>query len=142
MASAEPSSPSIPAQKTRLRSRAARQVTLVRRRYRLALLIQIIDNGPGIPEPLQARIFQPLVSGREGGSGLGLMLAQNFINQHHGTPTRLLNRNILDTFHPSLKATSRNPARFAALALILSIGRRSYPPFMLMSAAVPMPWIR
>ena len=68
----------------RLRSRAARQVTLVRRRYRLALLIQIIDNGPGIPEPLQARIFQPLVSGREGGSGLGLMLAQNFINQHHG----------------------------------------------------------
>lgn len=68
----------------RLRSRAARQVTLVRRRYRLAMLIQIIDNGPGIPESLQARVFQPLVSGREGGSGLGLMLAQNFINQHHG----------------------------------------------------------
>jgi two-component system nitrogen regulation sensor histidine kinase GlnL len=68
----------------RLRSRAARQVTLVRRRYRLALRIQIIDNGPGIPEPLQARVFQPLVSGREGGSGLGLMLAQNFINQHQG----------------------------------------------------------
>ncbi|MDE3011173.1 MAG: PAS domain-containing protein [Pseudomonadota bacterium] len=68
----------------RLRSRAARQVTLVRRRYRLALLVQIIDNGPGIPEALQARVFQPLVSGREGGSGLGLMLAQNFINQHHG----------------------------------------------------------
>jgi two-component system nitrogen regulation sensor histidine kinase GlnL len=68
----------------RLRSRAARQVTLVRKRYRLALLVQIIDNGPGIPESLQARVFQPLVSGREGGSGLGLMLAQNFINQHHG----------------------------------------------------------
>ncbi len=68
----------------RLRSRAARQVTLARRRYRTALLVQIIDNGPGIPEPLQARIFHPLVSGREGGSGLGLMLAQTFINQHHG----------------------------------------------------------
>ena len=67
-----------------LRSRAARQVTLARRRYRTAILVQIIDNGPGIPEPLQARVFHPLVSGREGGSGLGLMLAQNFINQHHG----------------------------------------------------------
>lgn len=68
----------------RLRTRAARQVTLARKRYRTAILAQIIDNGPGIPEPLQARIFQPLVSGREGGSGLGLMLAQTFINQHHG----------------------------------------------------------
>ncbi len=68
----------------RLRSRAARQVTLARKRYRTAILVQIIDDGPGIPEPLQARMFHPLVSGREGGSGLGLMLAQNFINQHHG----------------------------------------------------------
>ncbi len=67
-----------------LQSRALRQVTLARRRFRLGLLIRIVDNGPGIPEALQSRIFQPLVSGREGGSGLGLMLAQNLISQHHG----------------------------------------------------------
>ena len=36
---------------------------------------------------LQERIFYPLVSGRDGGSGLGLTLAQNFISQHHGTVT-------------------------------------------------------
>ncbi len=67
-----------------LQSRALRQITLARRRFRLGLLIRIVDNGPGIPESLQHRIFQPLVSGREGGSGLGLMLAQNLISQHHG----------------------------------------------------------
>ncbi len=67
-----------------LQSRALRQITLARRRFRLGLQIRIVDNGPGIPEALQNRIFQPLVSGREGGSGLGLMLAQNLISQHHG----------------------------------------------------------
>ena len=68
----------------RLRTRVARQVTLARRRYRHALAVEITDNGPGIPPELQGRVFHPLVSGRTGGSGLGLTLAQNFINQHHG----------------------------------------------------------
>jgi two-component system nitrogen regulation sensor histidine kinase GlnL len=68
-----------------LRTRVVRQVTLVKRRYRLALELQVIDNGPGIPEDIRERMFYPLVSGREGGSGLGLTLAQNFIQQHHGT---------------------------------------------------------
>jgi two-component system nitrogen regulation sensor histidine kinase GlnL len=67
-----------------LRTRIARQVTLARRRYRHAIAIEVTDNGPGIPEALRERIFHPLVSGREGGSGLGLTLAQNFVNQHHG----------------------------------------------------------
>lgn len=68
-----------------LRTRAVRQVTLAKRRYRLALQLQVIDNGPGIPDAIREQIFYPLVSGREGGSGLGLTLAQNFIQQHHGT---------------------------------------------------------
>jgi two-component system nitrogen regulation sensor histidine kinase GlnL len=68
----------------RLRTRVARQVTLARRRYRHALAVEVSDNGPGIPQELQERIFHPLVSGRDGGSGLGLTLAQNFVNQHHG----------------------------------------------------------
>ncbi len=68
----------------RLRTRVLRQVTLARRRYRHALVIEITDNGPGIPQELQERVFHPLVSGREGGSGLGLTLAQSFVNQHRG----------------------------------------------------------
>ena len=68
-----------------LRTRAQRQATLAKRRYRLALQLQVIDNGPGIPEAIRDQLFYPLVSGREGGSGLGLTLAQNFIQQHHGS---------------------------------------------------------
>jgi two-component system nitrogen regulation sensor histidine kinase GlnL len=68
-----------------LRTRIARQVTLIKRRYRLAVMVQIIDNGPGIPEGLQDKIFYPLVSGRADGHGLGLTLAQDFVSQHHGT---------------------------------------------------------
>ena len=67
------------------RTRAVRQVTLAKRRFRLALELQVIDNGPGIPEAMRDKIFYPLVSGREGGSGLGLTLAQSFVHQHHGT---------------------------------------------------------
>ncbi|MEW6314002.1 MAG: nitrogen regulation protein NR(II) [Pseudomonadota bacterium] len=68
-----------------LRTRVARQVTLAKKRYRHALQLQIIDDGPGIPEELREKIFFPLVSGREGGSGLGLTIAQTFVTQHHGT---------------------------------------------------------
>ncbi len=68
-----------------LRTRAVRQVTLVKKRYRLALEIKVVDNGPGIPEDIRERMFYPLVSGREGGSGLGLTIAQNFVQHHHGT---------------------------------------------------------
>ena len=68
-----------------LRTRVARQVTLAKRRYRLALELQVIDNGPGVTDDIRERMFFPLVSGREGGSGLGLTLAQSFVQQHHGT---------------------------------------------------------
>ena len=68
-----------------LRTRVARQVTFGRQRFRLALELHIEDNGPGVPDDIQDRIFHPLVSGRVGGSGLGLTLAQTFVQQHHGT---------------------------------------------------------
>ena len=68
-----------------LRTRVARQVTLAKKRHRLALELQVIDNGPGIPDDIREHMFYPLVSGREGGSGLGLTLAQSFVQQHQGT---------------------------------------------------------
>ncbi|MDH5207287.1 MAG: nitrogen regulation protein NR(II) [Burkholderiaceae bacterium] len=67
-----------------LRTRVARQVTIARTRHRLALDLHIVDNGPGIPDDLKDRIFFPLVSGRDTGTGLGLTLAQTFIQQHDG----------------------------------------------------------
>ena len=67
-----------------LRTRIARQITLGKQRWRLALELHIQDNGPGVPQALRERIFLPLVSGRDGGSGLGLTLAQTFVQQHRG----------------------------------------------------------
>lgn len=66
------------------RTRVVRQVTFGKQRYKLALELHVIDNGPGVPDSIKDRIFYPLVSGREGGSGLGLTLAQTFVQQHHG----------------------------------------------------------
>lgn len=68
-----------------LRTRIARQVTLAKRRWKLALDLHVIDSGPGVPDEIRDRIFFPLVSGRDGGSGLGLTLAQTFVQQHGGT---------------------------------------------------------
>ena len=48
------------------------------------LNIDVVDNGPGIPDHMLNRIFYPMVTGREGGTGLGLSLAQALINQHAG----------------------------------------------------------
>jgi two-component system nitrogen regulation sensor histidine kinase GlnL len=67
-----------------LRTRVARQVTIGKQRFRLALELHIEDNGPGVPDEIRDRIFYPLVSGREGGSGLGLTLAQTYVQQHLG----------------------------------------------------------
>jgi two-component system nitrogen regulation sensor histidine kinase GlnL len=68
----------------RMVTRIARQVTIARMRYRHAIAVSIEDDGPGVPPELADRIFYPLVSGRQGGTGLGLSLAQSFVSQHHG----------------------------------------------------------
>ena len=65
-------------------TRITRQVTIARNRHRLAIAVTIEDNGPGVPPEIAERIFYPLVSGREGGTGIGLSLAQSFANQHEG----------------------------------------------------------
>ncbi len=69
----------------RLTTRIARQVTIARLRHRHAIAVGVEDNGPGVPAELAERIFYPLVSGREGGTGLGLSLAQSFVSQHLGS---------------------------------------------------------
>ena len=67
-----------------LRTRATRQVTIARQRHKLALELQVIDDGPGVPGEIRDRVFNPLVSGREGGSGIGLALVQTYAQNHGG----------------------------------------------------------
>jgi two-component system nitrogen regulation sensor histidine kinase GlnL len=72
------------AQTVIFRTRIMRSITIRKQRHRLALELQVIDDGPGVAEEIQDRIFNPLVSGREGGTGLGLSLAQTFVHYHQG----------------------------------------------------------
>ncbi|AOS96192.1 Nitrogen regulation protein NR(II) [Microbulbifer aggregans] len=67
-----------------LRTRIQRRFTIGRRCCPLVCRIDIEDNGPGIAEEIRERIFYPMISGRAEGSGLGLSISQNIINQHRG----------------------------------------------------------
>lgn len=48
------------------------------------LQVEIIDDGPGLPPDLAADVFEPFVSGRENGTGLGLALISKIISEHDG----------------------------------------------------------
>ena len=50
----------------------------------LPLQVEIIDDGPGLPSEIAAEIFEPFVSGRENGTGLGLALVSKIIADHDG----------------------------------------------------------
>jgi len=67
-----------------IRTRIARQIMLHRRQHRMVAEVTVIDNGPGVPENIQDKVFHPLVTAREGGTGLGLSLAQDLLQQHGG----------------------------------------------------------
>ena len=51
---------------------------------RLPLNVEIIDDGPGLPPEISTDIFDPFVSGRENGTGLGLALVSKIISDHDG----------------------------------------------------------
>ncbi|MFA6809491.1 MAG: ATP-binding protein [Desulfoplanes sp.] len=48
------------------------------------VVMTVKDNGPGIPEELQDKIFQPFFSAKEEGTGLGLSIAKRIIEDHGG----------------------------------------------------------
>jgi two-component system nitrogen regulation sensor histidine kinase GlnL len=68
-----------------LRTRADHGVLIGETAHRLAVRVEIADNGRGVPEDLAERIFLPLVSGRAEGTGLGLPLAQQVAREHGGS---------------------------------------------------------
>ncbi len=68
-----------------LRTRAEHQVLIGDRSHRLALRVEVSDDGRGVPEDLVERLFLPLVSGRAEGTGLGLPLAQQIAREHGGS---------------------------------------------------------
>mgnify|MGYP001017001270 CR=1 FL=1 len=67
-----------------LSTRVLRNVTIGSVFHRLVARVEIIDNGPGIPQELIDSIFYPMISGRADGTGLGLSIAHAIIQQHKG----------------------------------------------------------
>jgi len=47
--------------------------------------IDVTDQGIGIPEPLLSRVFEPLVTGRDHGTGMGLAIAARIARSHGGS---------------------------------------------------------
>ena len=68
-----------------LRTRAEHGVRIGDDAHALALRLEVVDDGRGVPEALAERVFLPLVSGRAEGSGLGLALAQQVAREHRGS---------------------------------------------------------
>jgi two-component system nitrogen regulation sensor histidine kinase GlnL len=67
-----------------LRTRALTNASIGSRRYRVVASIQVEDDGPGVPVELKDTVFYPLVTGRQGGTGLGLAVAQDLVGRHDG----------------------------------------------------------
>ena len=68
-----------------LRTRAERGVRIGSELHALALRLDIVDDGRGVPDELAGQVFVPLVSGRADGSGLGLAMAQQVAREHRGS---------------------------------------------------------
>lgn len=67
-----------------LRTRVEHGLRWGDRVLRMALRLDVIDDGPGVPASLRDTLFQPLVSGRADGSGLGLALSREIAREHGG----------------------------------------------------------
>ena len=50
-------------------------------------MIEVLDRGTGLDPALRTKLFEPYVSTKRRGSGLGLSLARDVATQHHGTVT-------------------------------------------------------
>lgn len=68
-----------------LRTRIARNATWGGERHRLAIAVEVVDDGPGVPEELAESLFFPFVTGRADGTGFGLALAQELADRHGGS---------------------------------------------------------
>ncbi len=66
-----------------VKTRVERKITIAQVLNKLCLRIDIVDNGPGIPDEIVDSVFYPMITSRAEGTGLGLSIAQSLI-QHHG----------------------------------------------------------
>lgn len=103
----------VPEPRIELRTRFVRDAFVGDVRRKRALALEVLDNGPGIPEAIRDRIFFPLVTGRAEGSGLGLSLVKSYVEEAGGSvlvesrPGRTVFR-VLLPFEPAKPAANQN----------------------------------
>ncbi|ABK46156.1 signal transduction histidine kinase, nitrogen specific, NtrB [Magnetococcus marinus MC-1] len=68
----------------RISSRISKQIRLTQGRRQQHIVVEIRDNGPGIPHELRKRIFLPFVTTKSNGTGLGLAISQKIVHDHDG----------------------------------------------------------
>ena len=68
-----------------LRTRTAANVHIGLARHRLAVRVDVVDDGPGVPPEIRSSLFYPLVTGRANGTGLGLAVAQEIVTRNGGS---------------------------------------------------------
>ena len=66
------------------KTRSQRNCKIGSHTYPLVARIDIQDNGDGVSEELQEKIFMPMITGHAEGTGLGLSIAQSLVHQHNG----------------------------------------------------------
>ena len=88
-----------------IRTRVKRRCTIRQQQYKLAALIEIADDGPGIPPEIENELFYPLITGRPEGTGLGLSITQSLIRRHGGSISyqRVNNKTIFNILIPLSK---------------------------------------
>ena len=83
----------------------------------LPLQIEVIDDGPGLPDAIAGDVFEPFVSGRENGTGLGLALVSKIVSEHDGwisvtsTPGHTVFRISLPRADASTEKKTRTPPK-------------------------------
>ncbi len=69
-------------------------------------ILDVIDDGPGVPETIKPRIFEPFVTGKPDGTGLGLALCQRLVEEMGGEIV-LLPETAETTFRLSLPLSTK-----------------------------------
>ena len=67
-----------------LKTRIHRNFTIGEKTHKMAIKIDVIDDGPGIPADMLTKVFYPMVTGKPDGTGLGLSIAQTNVHRHNG----------------------------------------------------------
>ncbi len=91
-----------------LRSRMVYGIVIKDHQHRQAIRIDVQDNGPGIDETIKPNIFEPLVSSKSHGTGIGLSITKEIISMHNGKIefTSEPKKTIFSVFLPVLESKS------------------------------------